>query len=138
MSMLRWAVPAFLLFLLPVSVGAQRPTARGPIILPPWRIAYKVAPEYPALALEYRIQGTVRFTALIGKDGHVKHLTLVGGHPLLVAAAREAAWQWVYRPSKTSGKSVQMYAQIDILFVLDARGMPARNDDVSPDVAVAR
>ena len=47
----------------------------------------KVTPVYPPLAKQARIQGTVRFTAIIGKDGTIQNLQLVSGHPLLVAAA---------------------------------------------------
>jgi protein TonB len=41
-------------------------------------------PAYPPLARQARIQGTVRFTAIIGVDGRIQNLTLVSGHPLLV------------------------------------------------------
>ncbi len=59
----------------------------------------KVTPVYPALAKQARIQGTVRFTAIIGKDGTIQNLQLVSGHPLLVSAAQEAVRQWVYKPT---------------------------------------
>jgi hypothetical protein len=48
----------------------------------------RVDPEYPALATEARIQGTVRFTVTIDKQGHVADAKLVSGHPLLVHLAR--------------------------------------------------
>ncbi len=50
----------------------------------------KVTPTYPPLAKQARISGQVRFTAIIGKDGTIQNLQLVSGHPLLVAAARDA------------------------------------------------
>ena len=50
----------------------------------------KVTPSYPPLAKQARIQGMVRFTAIIGKDGTIQNLQLVSGHPLLVQAAMEA------------------------------------------------
>ena len=49
----------------------------------------KPKPVYPPLAKQARIQGTVRFTAVIGKDGTIQNLQLVSGHPLLVPAARK-------------------------------------------------
>jgi len=44
-------------------------------------------PAYPPLAKQARIQGTVRFNAVIGKDGTIQNLTLVSGHPLLIPSA---------------------------------------------------
>ena len=41
-------------------------------------------PAYPPMAREQRIQGTVRFTATIGKDGRVKNLEFISGNPVLV------------------------------------------------------
>lgn len=79
----------------------------------------QVQPAYPALARQARIQGTVKFNATIGVDGHVKDLTLVGGHPLLVAAAKDAAEQWVYKPTLLNGNPVQIMTNIDVDFKLE-------------------
>ena len=47
-------------------------------------------PVYPPLARQARIQGVVRFTAIIGKDGTIQNLQLMSGHPLLVQSAQDA------------------------------------------------
>lgn len=78
-----------------------------------------VQPDYPPLAKQARIQGTVRFTALIGPDGTIKNLTLLGGHPLLVQAATLAVKQWVYNPTLLNGEPVEVVTQIDVNFTLD-------------------
>jgi Gram-negative bacterial TonB protein C-terminal/Tetratricopeptide repeat len=78
----------------------------------------KVDPVYPPLAVQARISGFVRFTAIIGKDGHVLNFQLVSGHPLLVAAATEAVKQYVYRPTLLNGMPVEVITQIDVNFVL--------------------
>ena len=78
----------------------------------------KVTPVYPPLAKQARIQGTVRFTAIIGKDGHIENLELVSGHPLLVTAAQEAVRQWVYKPTLLNGEPVEVVTQIDVNFTL--------------------
>ena len=75
-------------------------------------------PLYPPLAKSARIQGTVRFNAIIGEDGTIKNLTLVSGHPLLVAAAQDAVKQWVYRPTLLNGEPVEVVTQIDVIFTL--------------------
>ena len=46
-------------------------------------LIHKVQPQYPALARQARIQGTVVLQALIGKDGAIQNLHVVSGHPML-------------------------------------------------------
>ncbi len=75
-------------------------------------------PTYPPLAKQARIQGTVRFNAVIGKDGQIANLTLASGHPLLVPAATEAVRQWVYQPTLLNGEPVEVVTQIDVNFTL--------------------
>jgi TonB family protein len=78
----------------------------------------KVDPIYPPLAFQARIQGTVRFTAIIGRDGRIQNLQLLSGHPLLVQAAREAVNQWEYKPTLLNGSPVEVVTQVDVNFTL--------------------
>jgi TonB family protein len=78
----------------------------------------KVDPVYPPLALQARIQGTVRFTAIISREGRVQNLQLVSGHPLLVESARNVVGQWEYRPTLLNGSAVEVVTQIDVNFTL--------------------
>jgi protein TonB len=78
----------------------------------------KITPAYPPLAKQARIQGTVRFNAVIGKDGAIQNLTLVSGHPLLVPSATEAVKQWIYKPTLLNGEPVDVITQIDVNFTL--------------------
>lgn len=75
-------------------------------------------PSYPPLAKQARIQGTVKFNAIIGKDGTIQNLTVVSGHPLLVPSALEAVKQWVYQPTLLNGEPVEVVTQIDVNFTL--------------------
>jgi TonB family protein len=75
-------------------------------------------PAYPPQAKQARIQGTVRFNAVIGRNGHIKQLELVSGHPLLVQAARSSVEQWFYRPTLLNGDPVEVATQIDVNFTL--------------------
>lgn len=77
-------------------------------------------PVYPPLAKQARIQGTVRFQAIIGKDGTIQNLQLVSGHPLLVPSAQEAVKQWVYQPTLLNGEPVEVITQIDVNFTLSS------------------
>lgn len=78
----------------------------------------KIAPVYPALALQARVRGTVEFTVRIGADGKVESVKLVRGHPLLVSAAKAAVLQWVYRPTLLDGKPVAVTTTVDVPFTI--------------------
>lgn len=99
--------------------------------IPEWQILHKVDPEYPAAALRNRIQGTVLFAAVIGKDGRIERLRLVSGHPLLRRAAQEAVQQWVYRSQSLAGKPVRVSTEISVRFQLDPYGRPVKPDSKS-------
>jgi TonB family protein len=78
----------------------------------------KVEPVYPELAKAARVQGTVRFQAVIGPDGLVQNLHLLLGPPLLVQAAMQAVQQWVYKPVLLNGQPVSVTTTIDVDFTL--------------------
>ena len=78
----------------------------------------QVKPQYPPLALQARIQGTVVLQAVIGKDGTVQELHVVSGHPLLTAAAIAAVKQWLYRPYYLDDQPVAVDTQINVNFTL--------------------
>jgi len=75
-------------------------------------------PIYPPAAKEARIQGVVQLLATIAKDGTVKDLQVILGHPLLVEAAMSAVQQWVYQPTLLNGNPVEVVTQIDVNFTL--------------------
>jgi protein TonB len=125
MGKLRWATLALLAgFATGGCIRAEDGAVLRIPMMPEWELLHKVAPDYPAAALQRHIQGVVRFTALIGKDGRIQRLSLVSGHPLLVSAARRAARQWIYQPATIHGRPVRVITQIEVRFVLDARGNP--------------
>jgi TonB family protein len=78
----------------------------------------KVTPAYPPLAKQARIQGTVRFTVIIGKDGSIENMELISGHPLLVPSATDAVRQWVYKPTLLNGQPVEVMTQVDVNYTL--------------------
>ncbi len=81
-------------------------------------LIHQAAPVYPPLAKAAAIQGTVRFTVIVGRDGSIQNLTLISGHPLLVEAAREAVQQWQYKPTLLNGQPVEVVTQIDVNLTL--------------------
>ena len=64
--------------------------------------------DYPPQARAARVQGVVRFRVVIANTGEVLEAKLVGGHPLLVAAATEAVRKYVYRPVLLDGQQVEI------------------------------
>jgi len=79
----------------------------------------RVQPNYPPLARQARIQGTVILQAEISKDGSIQNLQLISGHPMLAPAAIEAVKQWKYRPYLLNGEPVEVETQIQVNFTLN-------------------
>jgi len=73
---------------------------------------------YPDAARDARIQGVVKFTAIIDKDGRVANLQVNSGHPLLIPAAIDAVKQWRYRPTLLNGDPVEVRTDVDVNFTL--------------------
>ena len=78
----------------------------------------KVDPEYPRPALEAHVQGTVVLWAVINKEGHVEGFNQVRGPGLLVKAAQDAVYQWVFEPTVLNGSPVSVVRYIAVPFVL--------------------
>jgi periplasmic protein TonB len=81
-------------------------------------LVHQVTPQYPQLARQARIQGTVVLQAVIGKDGTVQNLHVLSGHPLLIEAAVDAVRQWRYKPYYLNGEPVEVDTQINVNFTL--------------------
>ena len=82
------------------------------------RLTRQVRPQYPPLARQARIQGTVKLSAVISKDGSIQKLEVMSGHPLLVPAALAAVKQWRYKPTLLNGEAVEVLTNIDVNFTL--------------------
>jgi TonB family protein len=83
------------------------------------RAISKVQPVYPTEARRQHISGTVRMHAIIAKDGSIKNLEVLAGHPSLVDAALDAVRQWRYQPTLLEGEPVEIDTTIDVTFSLN-------------------
>jgi protein TonB len=94
---------------LPKRVRVSQGVTKGLLI-------QKIEPKYPPLALSARIWGQVVLQAIIGKDGEIKELSLVSGHPMLAPAAMEAVRRWRYRPYLLNGEPVEVDTTVTVTF----------------------
>jgi TonB family protein len=89
-------------------------------------LIYKVQPTYPPLARQARVQGTVALRAVIDKDGSIKDLTVISGHPMLIQAAMDAVKQWRYEPYYLNGEPVLVETTNNVNFTLEDIPSPAQ------------
>jgi protein TonB len=82
------------------------------------KLIARVVPAYPKLALQIRVSGSVHLLGIIARDGHIRDLRVIDGHPMLQQAALEAVRQWVYRPTFLNGQPVEVEAPIEVNFAL--------------------
>lgn len=62
-------------------------------------VRLKVTAQYPRLARQMNLIGTVQLAAVVRPDGTVKEVRVLGGHPVLAEAASQAVRQWRFRPA---------------------------------------
>ena len=75
-------------------------------------------PNYPPLAREAGVEGTVVVRALVGKDGKVKKTILISGNPMLADAAMDCGKTAVFTPAMQQKKPVEVWVQLPIEFSL--------------------
>jgi len=75
--------------LLMVSAGAQDDKRK---------IVSKQDPQYPEIAKQMNLHGTVKIKLWITSQGIVRRSEYIGGHPLLAQAAIESLKDWKYQP----------------------------------------
>jgi len=63
------------------------------------KIKNKIAPVYPELAKRMQVSGTVKLEVTIEPNGSVANVKAIGGHPLLIQAATEAAKNYRFDPA---------------------------------------
>jgi protein TonB len=77
-----------------------------------------VRPEYPMLAQQARLKGSVVLEAHVGTDGLVKDLRTMSGPILLQDAAVAAVKQWRYQPLLLNGEPVEFIVIVTVVFNL--------------------
>jgi periplasmic protein TonB len=81
-------------------------------------VAHPVTPNYPMLARQMKVQGSVILQALIGKDGVIQNLRVVSGPHILASAAEDAVRQWHFKPHLEGSEAVETQAKITVNFTI--------------------
>jgi TonB family protein len=81
-------------------------------------VSHPVQPDYPLLARQMKVQGSVILQAVIGKEGTIQELQVLSGPAILSVAAREAVKQWHFKPYLQSGEAVETEAKITVNFTI--------------------
>jgi TonB family protein len=63
-------------------------------------------PQYPEIAQKMNIKGVVQVEATVRRDGSVKEVRVIGGHPLLADAMVKAVMGWRYEPAAKDSQVV--------------------------------
>jgi TonB family protein len=93
------------------ALGTVRVTSLGVMAS---NLLYSPVPAYPAAASALRVQGEVKLSADVDRDGNVASVRVISGPPLLRDAALDAVQHWRYRPYRSSGGPIPM-AAIEIM-----------------------
>jgi TonB family protein len=74
--------------------------------------------NYPLLAQQMRVQGSVVLQALIGTDGVIENLRVLTGPSILASAAEQAVREWKFKPIVQNGQPVESQAKITVNFTI--------------------
>jgi TonB family protein len=81
-------------------------------------VSRPVRPDYPLLARQMKVQGSVILQVLIGRDGLIQNLHVLSGPPILASAAEEAVKQWHFKPHYQGADAVETQARITVNFTI--------------------
>ncbi|MCX6561569.1 MAG: energy transducer TonB [Candidatus Aminicenantes bacterium] len=87
-------------------------------IRPP-RLVREVAPIYPPVARQAKVEGTVILEAQTDIYGRVQNIKVLRSIPLLDQAAIDAVRQWVYEPMMIDGRNRPMIFTVTVRFARD-------------------
>lgn len=73
-------------------------------------------PEYPPMALQAGVEGSVLVRALVGKDGKVKQVQVISGPEMLREAAVASAKTALFRPAILNAKPIEVWVVFPVSF----------------------
>jgi protein TonB len=102
----------------PIPRIATQPRAFRQSVMMEGNLIHKVEPEYPAIAKQLHIEGSVIVRAFISREGVITRAEAERGQALLAKAALEAVRQWRYRPYYLNHEPIEVETEITVNFVL--------------------
>jgi protein TonB len=78
----------------------------------------EIAPAYPAMAKQMRVEGAVELLATVSKNGDISAVKVLSGDAQLSHAAVDAVKQWKYKPYLLNGEPVEIQTQVSVKFKL--------------------
>ncbi|MFB3813737.1 MAG: TonB family protein [Terriglobales bacterium] len=82
----------------------------------PARLLKSVAPVYPSIAKNVKVNDTVVVSAVIDKEGRMTNMRVVRGMVMFHHAALEALRQWRYEPATLNGSPIESSVQVEVRF----------------------
>ena len=101
----------------PAAADSQPPVRVGGVIGAPRKI-YDVPPDYPLIAQQAAVEGTVILELLVDPNGLVADAKVIRSIPLLDQAALEAVRQWIYTPTLLNGVPTSIFYNVTVTFSL--------------------
>lgn len=97
------------------SQGEVKKVSKGDALT---AVTYKTQPQYPPIARQLRVEGTVALEATISEEGKVEKVDIVSGSPMLTRTAADALKAWRFKPFLEDGKPVKVQAPVSFEFKL--------------------
>ncbi|MBA2303019.1 MAG: TonB family protein [Acidobacteria bacterium] len=101
----------------PAPAPVTKPVPVGGVIKETAKIRH-VAPIYPVIAQQVRVDGIVIVEAIIGADGRVQEARVLRSKPLLDEAALTAVREWIFTPTTLNGVAVPVIMTVTVNFRL--------------------
>jgi len=108
---------------MPVGTANEPPPPPTPAVPPrvskgviTGEVVTRVQPVYPSIAKQINASGEVLVSVIINELGRVIDAKAIKGHPVLRAAAEEAARKWVFKPTLLDGKPVKQPGTLTFVF----------------------
>jgi TonB family protein len=70
------------------------------------KVVSREEPDYPMLAVQMNLHGTVKLKIWINPDGAVRRLEYIGGHPILAESGLKAVKAWKYEPAAIESTTI--------------------------------
>jgi protein TonB len=102
----------------PLPTAPAKPRTLRQSVMMEGNLIHKVEPQYPLIAKQLHIEGTVIVKAIISRDGVIARAEAESGQMLLARAALAAVRQWRYRPYYLNHEPIEVETEITVNFVL--------------------